>query len=201
MGTELVESKPLVQLTAGEIRRINELAEYRTSAKVNKEQVGIMGEDIPETSETDEEMRDAVKEIHTVGAVGEYAFAKFYDFPFPYSPEGEVDGGFDFIVEIPNGDWLTVDVKTTIHWNGNLILQSYKDVNADLYVLVNYDKEENHARLNGMVAGDVFAESPIKSGKYSIPSYEYKPDNLVNVFDPEDVEIVEPERYKEKVIA
>lgn len=98
---------------------------------------------------------------HVTGALGEFAFAAHYD--LEVDPDDEwTDPGYDFLVDF-EGDHVSVDVKTTRHRDGVLLVQTGQ-VSADWYVLAYVpDAEAAEVVLLGSASSDAVLNAPTES--------------------------------------
>lgn len=101
--------------------------------------------------------------VSVIGCVGEIAFAKWAGVPFDTDTTPR-SGGHDFYLE--NG--LTVDVKTTTHPRGQLLVAlSKRDLpRADRYVLAYW-------RQNGLVFLRGWTDDPFKTVDNTLPKPAY----------------------------
>lgn len=77
--------------------------------------------------------------MERTGVVGEYGFSKFYNLQPPYVSDDRLltgDRGYDYAVRhIPTGEIYTIEVKSTDHEDGNLLVTEGEDIEADIYIL------------------------------------------------------------------
>lgn len=74
---------------------------------------------------------------HFIGLLGEFAFAKHYGLTVDTETYLRSDDGSDFLVAL-DGEQTTVDIKTTPHEDGRLLVKQDK-VDSDLYVLAVFE--------------------------------------------------------------
>jgi len=198
-SVEIAESTPVVEFDESDMGLIAKWGLFRTRAKNDNEDLSDMDNARQSTVAVNSDLYDEVQEVHEAGVAGELAFAQYYDFDFPYSEEGELDDGYDFVIRLGDtGDWLTVDVKATQMTDGGpLLIQQMKGIRADLYFLVDYYQDEERAELVGFTTGAILGDCPIISGNYKEPNFQCNRKRLIPVPDPEEVELIPWERYVE----
>jgi hypothetical protein len=98
---------------------------------------------------------------HLIGALGEFAFATHYDLEVN-SDDQWTDPGYDFLVD-SEGDRVTVDVKTTRHRDGALLVPT-DQVDADWYVVAYVsDVEATEVDLLGKASSSVVLNGSTES--------------------------------------
>jgi len=96
------------------------------------------------------------EDVDYLGIRAELAVAKLYG--LDYSPHHlGVDDGVDMYCET-----TSIDVKSTFHTTGKLLLKSKKFVTADLYILVTACSDESLMRVVGGITSDQFLEHCVK---------------------------------------
>jgi len=198
-SVSLVESPPVVDFDESDMDLIKRWGLFRTKAKNDSDDLSDMDNARDSTVADNSDLYDEVTDVHEAGVAGEIAFAQYYGFDFPYSEEGKLDDGYDFVIRLgETGDWLTVDVKATqMTDDGPLLIQQMKGIRADLYVLVDYYSDEERAELAGFTTGAVLGHCPIVKKNYKEHNYECIREKLTPVPKPEEVELIPWERYVE----
>lgn len=130
---------------------------------------------------------------HLLGALGEFAFAVYYDLEVDSSNQW-TDPGYDFFVTSAS-DSVTVDVKTTRYRDGDLLVPT-DQVTADWYVLVYApDTEAAEVELLGRVPSSAVLNSPVepsivgKFANHTVQQAELRPlpdQSSLQSYDPSD---------------
>jgi len=95
-------------------------------------------------------------DVDFLGVRAELATAKLYG--IDYSPHHlGVDDGVDMYCET-----VSIDVKSTFHTNGKLLLKGRKFATADLYILVTACSDESLMRVVGGITADQFLEKCVE---------------------------------------
>lgn len=96
------------------------------------------------------------EDVDYLGIRAELAVAKLYN--LDYSPHHlGVDDGVDMHCES-----ISIDVKSTFHTTGKLLLKSKKFVTADMYIMVTACSEESLMRVVGGVTADTFLKNCVE---------------------------------------
>jgi len=98
-----------------------------------------------------------------VGMAGEFAFGRFCGQMPDLSERPSGDKGVDFVVPL----LYTVDVKTARKAN-NLIHEASKPLLADIYVLAEYNDDDEEATLVGWAWGSQLSAAPKKDFGHGI---------------------------------
>lgn len=91
-------------------------------------------------------------DIDLLGICAEIAVSKLLDIPFNASILG-IDSGGDLYVEAGKTE-LIIQVKSTFHENGNLILTNHDELNWDVAVLVTATDDSRMFNVAGCISKD-----------------------------------------------
>lgn len=91
-------------------------------------------------------------EIDYLGIRAETAVAKAYDLPYTPSALG-IDEGVDMYA-----DDISIDVKSTFHTDGRLLLKSKEAAKADIFIMVSDTPEDDVMNLIGWTSRDRFLQ-------------------------------------------
>lgn len=104
---------------------------------------------------------------NNIGAAGEFAFSKYYGLEFN---DEVLHGGdsYDYKVKhLPSQTVGTIDVKTISFTGGDMLIQTSRELKADLYVLV-----EQRGSAYGLIG---YAKRPAVASADSHPPGAYSP--------------------------
>lgn len=192
-------TQPQVRLTDEEVNTVEKYANVRTENKHGDVDLEDWDKATPSTVSRDLARHDNIQTIDEIGLAGELAFSKYYGIEFAHSDEGALDDGFDFFLHLKPADtYLTVDVKTTDLKRGNLIMQEYKSINADIYVLGIYDKEKRTVSFPGFTTGLAFDNARIETQRVHEPCRWVNRGDLIELPVKNDVEGITWEEYRSK---
>jgi len=138
---------------------------------------------------------------HFIGALGEVAFATYYDLQVDTETYSRTDGGIDFCVRFAEADTsdgtVAVDVKCSPAENPELVVET-ESVDADYYVqchLPNGVPEDDTSTTVEMLGGAtkemLLNREPRKSLHYDHYNYHVSQDYLLELPAPDEVEKVE----------
>jgi hypothetical protein len=109
-------------------------------------------------------------EEDTIGIFGEYCFAGAFGLPtkdvLKVNSGGAGDGGVDFPTPIG-----TIDVKTYRKAYNLLVKESDKNHPADIYVLAQFNENDNSVELLGWEWGKAVFQWPMRDFGYGLMSY------------------------------
>lgn len=116
--------------------------------------------------------RPLSKDYELIGLLGELEFAKATGVMPDLERKLDGDKGIDFVVPVR----LSVDVKTA-RKAFNLIHEQGKPF-ADIYVLAQYEDDQNRTKLLGWEFGSTLSRAPVKDFGYGIINHYIPAENL-----------------------
>lgn len=129
---------------------------------------------------TDETLKLTANQA-SIGFLGEYAVAKYYNLEFNILKE-QSDGGYDFYVyHVPSEEHGTIDVKTRDFGGADLLVPERHELTADAYMLV--EKRGSCFGLKGTAKASEVAKAEIKTCEegFKVPTRFICANNLTEV--------------------
>lgn len=123
------------------------------------------------------------------GILGEYAFARYYGYDVEtlldsYTPYLEGDEGVDFRAYYrKSDDEITIDVKTTDYYDGNLLMPKNHKVRSEFYFLL--ERRDKEIGIIGFVTGNRLKNAEIRD--YDCPTRFVERSTLNDPPDPIDI--------------
>ena len=104
-------------------------------------------------------------EVHDEGSAAEWAFAKMFNI----YPNTQLDGPNYIDFTLPNG--MTVDVKSTDHFSGNLLVPSHFNASnsAEAFVLMRGTIDKGFEYVGWITSQGFYAKAEMKSMKTGYP--------------------------------